>query len=134
MLEGLSKEQIEGILDALPIDLLFVDENDKLRYYSKAGKESRQHLASVLGKDIRNCHKRESLGRVEELISNLKEGRKTEEEFWISHDDKLLNRFIAVKTKDGRYLGLIEYVFDFKKWEKLADEKKDAKRLADGGA
>ncbi len=130
MLEGLSKEQIEGILEALPIDLLFVDENEKLRYYNKAGKESRKHLASILGKDIRGCHKKESHSRVEGLISNLKTGKKAEEEFWVSYNDRVLNRFIAVKDKGGKYLGMIEYIFDFKKLEKLAEEKKEAYEIS----
>jgi len=130
MLEGLSKEQIEGILEALPVDLMFIDENEKLRYYNKAYKEPRKRLAAVLGKDIRSCHKKESLTRVEMVISNLKNGKKDKEEFWVSYNDRLLNRFIAVRGKDGRYLGMIEYIFNFKKLEKLAEEKKDSHKAS----
>lgn len=130
MLEGLSKEQIEGILEALPIDLMFIDENEKLRYYNKAYKEPRKRLDAVLGKDIRSCHKKESFSRVEAVISNLKNGKKDKEEFWVSYNDRLLNRFIAVKSKDGRYLGMIEYIFNLKKLEKLAEEKKDAHKAS----
>jgi uncharacterized protein len=130
VLEDLSKEQIEGILEALPIDMLFVDENEILRYYNKANKESRKHLTAILGKDIRNCHKKESHSRVEELISNLKSGKKDEEEFWVSYNDRMLNRFIAVKDREGKYLGMIEYIFDFKKLERLAEEKKEAYKIS----
>lgn len=127
MLDGLTKEQLEGIMDALPVEILFVDENDKLRYWNKADK--RTGPADALGKDIRGCHKPESMPRLEKLVSNLKSGAKDEEEFWVSYTDRILNRFIAVRSKDGKYLGMLEYLFRFKDLEKLADEKKEAYKL-----
>lgn len=127
MLEGLTSEQLEGIMDALPVEILFVDENDKLRYWNKADK--REGPANALGKDIRGCHKPGSLPRLEKLVANLKSGAKDEEEFWVSYNDRILNRFIAVRSKDGKYLGMIEYLFRFKDLEKLADDKKEAYKL-----
>ena len=127
MLEGLTAEQIQGIMDALPVEILFVDENDKLRYWNKADK--RTGPADALGKDIRGCHKPESMPRLEKLVSNLKNGVKNEEEFWVSYSDRILNRFIAVRSKDGKYLCMLEYLFRFKDLEKLADEKKEAYKL-----
>ena len=127
MLEGLTKEQLAGIMDALPVEILFVDENDKLRYWNKAG--TRKGPAGALGKDIRSCHKPESMPRVEKLVANLKSGAKDEEEFWVSYSDRILNRFIAVRSQEGKYLGMIEYLFRFKDLEKLAEEKKEAYKL-----
>jgi len=127
MLEKLTKEQLEGIMDALPVEILFVDENNKLRYWNKA--DTRKGPADALGKDIRGCHKPESMPRLEKLVSNLKNGVKDEEEFWVSYNDRILNRFIAVRSKDGKYLGMIEYLFRFKDLEKLAEEKKEAYKL-----
>ena len=127
MLEGLTREQLDGIMDALPVDILFVDENDKLRYWNKADK--REGPANALGKDIRGCHKRESLPRLEKLVANLRSGAKDEEEFWVSYNDRILNRFIAVRNKDGKYLGMLEYLFRFKDLDKLAEDKKEAYKL-----
>lgn len=129
MIEGLSREQIEGILDALPVELIFVDENEKLRYWNKGDRRSRKDPADALGKDIRGCHKPETLPLVEKLVDNLKSGRKDEEEFWVSYNDRILNRFIAVRDKDGKYHGMIEYLFNFKDLEKLAEDKKEADKL-----
>jgi len=129
MLKELSMEQIEAIFEALPIDLMFIDENEKMRYYNKAYKEPRKQLANVFGKDIRACHKKESLSRFETFISNLKNGKKDEENFWVSYNDRLLNRFIAVRSKDGKYLGVVEYVEKFKKLEELARKNEDAYRV-----
>jgi DUF438 domain-containing protein len=127
MLEGLTGEQVEGIMDALPMEILFVDENDKVRFWNKGDK--RTGRTDILGKNIRGCHKTESISRLVQLISNLRSGAKDEEEFWVSYNERILNRFIAVRSKEGKYLGLIQYLFRFKDLEKLAEEKKEAYKL-----
>ena len=38
LIERLSKDQIEDIFDALPIEFIFVDENNCLKYYNKGEK------------------------------------------------------------------------------------------------
>jgi uncharacterized protein len=127
MLEGLTKEQLSGILDALPVEILFVDASGKVRFWNKGDK--RTGRTDILGKDIRGCHKPESIPKLEKLVSNLESGAKDEEEFWVSYSDRILNRFIAVRSKEGKYLGLIQYLFRFKDLEKLAEEKKEAYKL-----
>ena len=129
MIENLSKEQIEGILDAVPVELLFIDEHEKIRYWNKGEKRSRKASADDIGKEIRSCHKPESLPMLEAFIKNLKSGKKDEQEFWVSYSDRLLNRFIAVRGADGKYLGLIQYLLDYKALEKLAEEKKGAYKI-----
>jgi DUF438 domain-containing protein len=66
---------------------------------------------------------------LEAFINNLKSGKKDEQEFWVSYSDRLLNRFIAVRGGDGKYLGLIQYLLDYKALEKLAEEKKNAYKI-----
>lgn len=127
MFEKLNAAQVESILDSLPIDFIFVDEQDKLIYLNKSEKRLAGGQADGLGKDIRGCHKPESLPMLEKFIDNLKSGRKDEEEFWVMFPDrKILNRFLAVRDKSGKYLGMIEYLLDFKATEDLAEAKKDA--------
>jgi DUF438 domain-containing protein len=41
-------------------------------------------------------------------------------------DRKILNRFLAVRDKSGKYLGMVEYLLDFKAMEELKEAKKDA--------
>ncbi len=96
-------------------------------YANKGEKRSRPAPTDIVGKDIRDCHKPESLPLVEQFVSNLKSGKKDEEEFWLLFPDrKILNRFLAVRDKSGTYLGMIEYLLDFKSMEELAEAKKNA--------
>ena len=127
MIENLSRDQLAAILDALPMEFIFIDENEKLLYANKGDKRSRPASPDIIGKDIRSCHKPETLPMVERFVTNLKSGKKDEEEFWILFPDrKILNRFLAVRDNSGKYLGMIEYLLDFKAVEELAEAKKDA--------
>ena len=127
MFKDLSREQLEAILDALPLEFIFVDDQERLQYANKEETRSRPTPPGLMGNDIRACHQPETLSKVEEYVKNLKTGKIEEENFWILMPDrKILNRFLPVKDKSGKYLGMIEYLLDFKSIEELAEEKKDA--------
>jgi len=126
MFENLSKEQIEGIFDALPIDFLFVDENEHIQYWNKTETRKRPAPVDKLGKDIRGCHTK-GLPMMERFVADLKSGKKSELEFWMMGEEhKVLNRFIAVRDKSGKYLGILQYLLDFTDMEELAEAKKGA--------
>ncbi len=130
MIDRLTKEQIEAIFDALPIEFIFVDDQDRLQYFNKEETRERKGPDDILGKDIRACHKPSSMARTNAMLDGFKSGEKDEDEFWIEGmGSKLLNRFLAVRDKEGKYLGCIEYILNFTAMEKLAEEKKDAYKL-----
>jgi DUF438 domain-containing protein len=125
VIENLTNEQLEAILDSLPMNFIFVDENECLIYRNKD--TERGAPSDVFGKDIRGCHKESSLPRLEQMVSDFKSGAKDEDEFWLMGlDRKILNRFLAVRNPEGKYLGMIEYLLDFTAMEELAEAKKDS--------
>jgi len=68
--------------------------------------------------------------KVEKILADFKSGKTDEAEFWIpSLAPKILNRFIALRDKSGKYLGILEYILDFNAIEKIAEDKKDAPKL-----
>jgi uncharacterized protein len=127
MFENLSREQLEAILDALPLEFIFVDDQERLQYANKGEKRSRPSPPNLIGNNIRACHQPESIPMLEEFVDNLKTCKKDEENFWILMPDrKILNRFLAVRDKSGKYLGMVEYLLDFKAMQELEEAKKDA--------
>jgi DUF438 domain-containing protein len=127
LVDRLTKDQIEAIFDALPIEFIFVDEQDRLQYYNKGEKRTRKGPDNILGNDIRACHKPESLPRTDEMLDKFKRGETDEDEFWIEGlGIKLMNRFLAVRDKEGKYLGCLEYLLNFTELEELAEAKKDS--------
>ncbi len=83
MLEAFSTETLEAIFDALPVEVSFVDETDTLRYYSKGDKRIFKRTPAVIGRKVQDCHPPQSLHKVEQVISDLKSGRRDVAEFWI---------------------------------------------------
>jgi DUF438 domain-containing protein len=130
MIDRLSIDQLDGLLNALPIELIFVDETDRLQYCNKPERQQGMSQGKTLGQDIRGCHQPESLPRTEQMLDDLRSGRKDEDEFWIDGlGVKLLNRFLAVRDESGKYLGCIEYLLDFTALEQLAKAKEGAHRF-----
>jgi DUF438 domain-containing protein len=135
LIDRLSKDQIEAILDALPIEFIFVDEKDRLQYYNKGEKRTRKGPDDILGRDIRQCHKAESLPRTDEMLSGFRSGERDEDEFWVEGlGTRLLNRFLAVRDESGRYLGCLEYLLDFTALEQMAKDKADSHKFAVGSS
>lgn len=131
MIKNMKFEEITALMDALPFEMMFVDKNDCVQYANQLETRFfRFKREKVEGKDVRNCMKKETLPKVEKILSDFKSGKADEAEFWIpSLAPRILNRFIALRDKDGQYLGILEYVIDFKIMDKIEEEKKDAPQL-----
>lgn len=74
MIENLNSEQLEAILDTLPMNFIFVDEKEQLIYRNKADSRTASGAPDVMGQDIRGCHKQASLRRLEKMVSDFKNG------------------------------------------------------------
>jgi PAS domain S-box-containing protein len=130
MLEKLSTETLEAIFDTLPVDLTFVDDTDTVRYYSKGEERIFRRTPAVIGRKVQDCHPQKSLHKVEQVVSDLKSGRRDMAEFWIDlKGRKIYIRYFAVKDKTGKYLGVLEVTQDITDLQKIEGEK----RLLDEG-
>ena len=104
MLETISMETIEAALDALPLEMSFIDDADTIRYYSKGDERIFKRAPAVIGKRVQQCHPQKSLDKVEKVISELRSGRRNVAEFWIDlHGRKIYIRYFPVKDKKGKY-------------------------------
>jgi DUF438 domain-containing protein len=129
MIENLSKEQIKAMFDALPFQMVFIDGNDKIQWWNESKARLMEAPTDRLGKDVRDCHKPESLPRLEKMLSDFKAGKADEAEFWVSVEEvglKALNRFFAIRDPEGNYLGTMEYLLNFGFIEQIAEEKQGA--------
>jgi len=125
MLEVFSTEMLETIIDALPVEMSFIDDADTVRYYSKGDKRIFRRTPAVIGKKVQNCHPQKSLPKVEQVISDLKSGKRDVAEFWIDlKGSKIYIRYFPVKDKDGKYLGIVEVTQDITEIQKIKGEKR----------
>jgi PAS domain S-box-containing protein len=125
MLETFSTETLEAIFDTLPLDLTFVDDTDTVRYYSRGDERIFKRSSEVIGKQVKNCHPQKSLHKVEQVVSDLKSGRRDVAEFWIDLQGcKIYIRYFAVRDKAGKYLGTLEVTQDITDLQKIEGEKR----------
>ncbi len=125
MLETFSTETLEAIFDALPVEVSFVDDADTVRYYSKGDKRIFRRTPAVIGRKVQDCHPPKSLHKVEQVISDLKSGKREMAEFWIDlNGRKIYIRYFSVRDKAGKYLGTLEVTQDITDIQKITGEKR----------
>ena len=125
MIENLSKEQLERILEAIPVEISFVDENDLVKLWNKHETRIFKRPISVIGKSVQNCHPKQSVDKVNQILSDFKSGRQDSAEFWIDlGEKKVYIRYFAVRDKAGRYLGTLEATQDITGIKKIEGERK----------
>ncbi len=106
---SLSFDQLTMVLDALPIDCTYVDENNKVRWFNRPKDRIFPRSPAVIGRDVRNCHPAESVDVVENIIETFRRGEQSEANFWIEMRGKFLYiRYFALRDKDNGYKGVLE--------------------------
>jgi len=125
MIKNLSQEQLAGILEAIPVEISFVDENDLVKFWNKHETRIFKRPVSVIGKSIQNCHPKQSVAKVNQILSDFKTGRQDSAEFWINLGErKVYIRYFAVRHKAGRYLGALEATQDITEIKRIEGEKR----------
>ena len=125
MIENLSREQLEGILEAIPVEISFVDENDLVKLWNKHETRIFKRPVSVIGKSVQNCHPKQSVDKVNQILSDFKGGRQDSAEFWINLGErKVYIRYFAVRDKAGKYLGTLEATQDITGIKQIEGEKR----------
>ena len=122
---SLTKDQLDSLINALPVDITFIDENDTVRYFNKPEKRFFVRTKAVIGRKVHMCHPQKSLNVVTTILDSFKTGKKDVAEFWIPLNDRLIHiRFFAVRDNNGKYMGTMEVVQDITKIKKIEGERR----------
>lgn len=107
-------KELETIFKTLPIDITFVDKNDKVKFFSHGTKKLFDRNRSIIGRDVRLCHPPGSVHIVEEIIADFKSGKENKAAFWISGFKGRFAyiEYTALRANDGEYLGVMEVTQD----------------------
>ncbi len=120
----LSSKEISEIFRALPVEVSFIDKEDRVRFYSK-GHKIFARPKSVLGRPVQLCHPPKSYYMVEKILKAFKEGKRDVAEFWINADGRTVHiRYFPVRDDNGEYLGTVEVIQDITEIKKLEGEKR----------
>jgi len=108
----LTKEQISLLLAHLPFDITFVDEDDRVRFYSESDRVF-PRSPGIIGRTVQNCHPPDSVHVVQRIISEFRKGSHDVAEFWLEYEGRFIHiRYFAVRDAAGEYRGVLETVQD----------------------
>ncbi len=120
-----SIEQIKLIFNHLPVDITFVDENNKVCYFSTPPKRIFPRTTAIIGRKVSNCHPPESVHVVEQIVESFRTGKKDQADFWIKmRGEYILIQYFAVRDESGYYKGVIEVSQEISGIKALEGEKR----------
>jgi len=122
---SMTKEELEAVLNTLPVDVTFVDKEDTVRYFSQPKERLFPRAKAIIGRKVQQCHPQKSLHVVDQIVSDFKSGKRDSAEFWIDLKGmKVYIRYFAVRDKAGGYLGTLEATQDITEIKKIEGEKR----------
>jgi hypothetical protein len=122
---ALSKDEIDAVLNALPVDVTFVGREDTVRYFNRGGKRIFVRTKAVIGRKVQQCHPQKSIHVVNRILEDFKTGKRDVAEFWIQMHNRLVHiRYFAVRDGEGKYMGMLEVTQDITDIKKIEGEKR----------
>ncbi|MBI5508081.1 MAG: DUF438 domain-containing protein [Deltaproteobacteria bacterium] len=123
---GLDRKTLAAMLNALPLELSFIDADDTVRYFShEHGDKIFGRTRGAIGTKVQNCHPQKSVHLVNQILAEFKAGKRSVAEFWIDMGPRKIHiRYWPVRDPDGRYLGCMETVQDVSGIQKLSGQRR----------
>ncbi|MBN2049806.1 MAG: DUF438 domain-containing protein [Spirochaetales bacterium] len=117
-------DQIDLMLRNLPVDITYVDENDKVRYYSQGKERIFPRSPGIIGRSVQNCHPPKSVHVVQKIVEDFKARRREVSDFWLEMNGRFIFiRYFALFEGDT-YRGVLEVSQDVTDIRKLEGEKR----------
>jgi len=121
---NLALAQLTAIFSTLPVDLTFVDANDRVAFFSEGPDRVFPRSKAIIGRLVQNCHPPKSVDTVERILTDFREGRESVAEFWLDFKGRFVHvRYFAVRD-EGRYLGTLEVTQDVTGTRALEGERR----------
>ncbi|MFW9833622.1 MAG: DUF438 domain-containing protein [Candidatus Thorarchaeota archaeon] len=121
----LSIEELEAIFSHLPIDMTFVDAQDRVQFFTESPDRIFVRSRAIIGRSVQLCHPKKSVHVVEQILKDFRDGKRDNAEFWINLGEKTIHiRYFAVRSGDGEYMGCLEVSQDITDILKITGEKR----------
>lgn len=122
---SLSFQQLLGIFSSLPVDLTFVDADNRVAFFSEGPDRIFSRSPAILGRQVQHCHPPRSVHVVERIVADFREKRQNVAEFWIQHQGRFVHiRYFAVRDENGAYIGTLEVTQDVTGIRALSGERR----------
>ena len=120
---------IEALLETAPFEFSIVDNHDAVIAWNRHDTRIFKRPLGVLGKNVRDCHPKKSVDKVETILREMKAGLRDSARFWIDHvvgmggaKQKILIEYHALRSHEGEYLGCMEVTQNITGLQKIEGE------------
>lgn len=104
--------ELTALLNTIPMEISFVDTENINRYFNEGPKVFKRP-SSALGREVFSCHPPKVEPMVRQIIDDFRNGRRDEVPVWMEKGGRtMLVRYMAVRSREGQYLGTMELVQD----------------------
>ena len=131
MIGKLPDNILQAILETIPLEFSVIDKNEKVLAWNKHATRIFKRPEAVVGRDVRNCHPKKSLGKVEQILEEMKAGKREKARFYIDlplgpnqEKQKVLIEYYALRDSNGKYLGCLEASQNIAELQRLSGEKR----------
>ena len=131
MIGQLSQDVLDSVLETVPVEFSVVDNQDQVLAWNKHDTRIFKRPKGVVGRNVRDCHPKKSLDKVENILSEMKSGKREKARFWINlpiegktEPQKVLIEYYALRDVTGRYLGCLEVSQDITEIQKISGQKR----------
>jgi PAS domain S-box-containing protein len=131
MIGKLPEEVLQAVLETVPVEFSVLDANDKVLAWNRHTTRIFKRPEAAVGRDVRKCHPKQSLGKVETILSEMKAGKRDNARFWIDLPigpdksmQKILIEYYALRDPSGKYLGCLEASQNITPHREMAGQKR----------
>lgn len=108
----MSVAQLEAMLNTLPIEITFIDDNNINRFFNEGVKVFKRP-GMAIDREVFSCHPPKIEPMVRSIIESFKNQTRDSVPVWMEKQGKqFLVTYYAVRDKKGIYLGTVEVVQD----------------------
>ncbi|RME33271.1 MAG: DUF438 domain-containing protein [Thermoflexia bacterium] len=121
----LTPEEVDLILNALPVEITYVDAEDTVRYFNRPRERTFLRPPAAIGRKVQKCHPPASLHRVQRILDDFRAGKRDVAEFWIQMQGRFIHiRYFPLRDEQGVYRGTLEVVQDVTDIRALEGERR----------
>lgn len=131
MIGKLPEDILQAFLETVPLEFSVIDKNEKVLAWNKHSTRIFKRPEAVVGRDVQNCHPKKSLAKVEQILKEMKAGKRDKARFYIDlplgpnqEKQKVLIEYYALRDEQGKYLGCLESSQNIAELQKLSGEKR----------
>ena len=115
MIGKINEKELEAVLETIPLEFSILNKNDKVLAWNKHETRIFKRPATAVVRDVRKCHPPNSLSKVEQVLSEMKQGKRDMAQFYIDlpigknqEKNKVMIQYFALRDKNKNYLGCLE--------------------------